>query len=48
MSETCSFCRWWEPFSEVCFNGDSEHCADFVEPEEGCGKFENAKKESAK
>lgn len=32
--KTCKSCRWWEPFQGVCFNGDSEHCADFVD--NGC------------
>ena len=25
----CETCRWWESLCGVCFNGDSEHCADF-------------------
>lgn len=32
--KTCKTCLWWEPFQGVCFNGDSEHCADFVD--NGC------------
>lgn len=37
--ETCENCRWWEPFNEVCFNGASEHCADFWS--DGCEEFED-------
>ena len=36
MTKTCSSCRWWEDLNGVCFNGDSEYCADFTEPEDGC------------
>ena len=40
MTKTCSTCRWWEDFNGVCFNGDSEYCADFTEPEDGCERWE--------
>lgn len=33
---TCSTCRWYEDYQGVCFNGDSEFCADFTDPEDGC------------
>lgn len=38
MSDTCKGCKWWEPFNWVCCNGDSHHCADFVNC--GCKYFE--------
>ena len=38
MSDTCKGCKWWEPFNWVCCNGDSPHCADFVNC--GCKYFE--------
>lgn len=30
----CDLCKYWESFQGVCFNGDSPHCADFVN--DGC------------
>ena len=32
--------RWYEDFNGVCCNGDSEHRADFTEPEDGCECWE--------
>lgn len=26
----CKDCKWHDEFTYVCFNGDSKHCADFV------------------
>lgn len=40
MSKTCGTCRWYEDFQGVCCNGDSEFCADFTEPEDGCECWE--------
>ena len=37
-SKNCESCRWWEPFQGVCFNGESEHCADFWD--DGCELWE--------
>lgn len=37
---TCATCDWYEDFQGVCFNGDSEHRADFTEPEDGCECWE--------
>lgn len=36
----CSTCKWYEDFQGVCFNGDSERCADFTDPEDGCKEWE--------
>lgn len=38
---TCDSCKWWEPWIEVCFNGESPYCADFVNC--GCEKYEEDK-----
>ena len=40
MPNTCSTCNCWESFNGVCCNGDSEFCADFTEPEDGCEYWE--------
>lgn len=40
MTNTCSSCRWYEDFNGVCFNGDSEFCADFTESEDCCECWE--------
>lgn len=37
---TCGNCKWYEPFCGVCCNGDSEHRADFMDAESGCGEWE--------
>lgn len=36
----CGFCDYWEPFQGVCFNGDSEYCADFTYSNDGCDCME--------
>ena len=38
MSEHCEGCVWWDDFTWACCNGDSPHCADFVNC--GCEFFE--------
>ena len=40
VTNICSTCRWYEDFNGVCCNGDSEHRADFTEPEDGCERWE--------
>lgn len=42
-SRSCSSCNWYEDFSGVCFNGDSENAADFMDPEACCGEWEEKK-----
>ena len=32
----CGTCGYWENFQGVCFNGDSEHCADFTNWDNSC------------
>lgn len=36
----CSNCKWYETFNGVCFNGDSEHCADYVDADDECPLWE--------
>ena len=36
----CASCRWYAPEPSVCCNGDSEHCADFVDEGDGCPDWE--------
>lgn len=38
--KTCSTCCWYGAFSWVCFNGMSEHRADFTDPEDSCQWWE--------
>ena len=40
MDRTCSTCRWYEDYQGVCFNGDSEYCADFIDPGDVCECWE--------
>jgi len=40
MTNCCATCRWYEDFQGVCFNGDSEYCADFIDPEDVCECWE--------
>lgn len=37
---SCGSCRWHDAFSWVCFNGRSEHRADFTDPEDSCKEWE--------
>ena len=37
---SCCSCRWHDAFSWVCFNGQSEHRADFTDPEDSCKEWE--------
>lgn len=32
----CKTCKWWEPFSGACTNGDSKFRADFMDRDEAC------------
>lgn len=49
MNKTCTTCKYYsDPFVSVCCNGDSEHCADFVEEEDGCEKWEGVDGETTK
>lgn len=36
----CFTCAWHDNFSWVCFNGNSEHRADFTDPEDSCPVWE--------
>lgn len=35
----CSTCDWYETFSGICSKGNSEHCADFCDPDDTCNKW---------
>lgn len=37
----CKTCKKHDDFTWVCFNGDSEHCADFTEPDCVCEFWED-------
>lgn len=37
---SCGSCRWHDAFSWACFNGLSEHRADFTDPEDSCKEWE--------
>lgn len=43
MNQTCKSCKWYAEFEGVCCNGDSEHCADFIDADKSCGEWEIAK-----
>ena len=36
---TCSDCCWYEGYSWICYNGQSEHSLDFTDPEDTCPKW---------
>ena len=40
MKKCCGTCKWHDDFSWACFNGDSENCADFTDPEDSCECWE--------
>lgn len=40
MKKYCSTCKWYETFNGVCFNGDSEHRADFTCLDDTCEEWE--------
>ena len=37
--KTCAACKWYDKFSGVCVNSDSEHCADFQDEDGSCKCF---------
>ncbi len=42
-NKCCVGCKWHEEWTWACFNGDSPHCADFVNC--GCPLYEEKEKE---
>ena len=40
MKQSCKICRWWEPFSGACCNGNSENRADFMNGDDTCDQWE--------
>ncbi len=44
--KNCYICKWYYDWFGVCFNGDSEYCADCPPyPERGCGCFKRKTEE---
>lgn len=44
---SCGFCKWYAEPEGVCVNALSEHVADFVWDERGCGEWEKKDEASA-
>lgn len=44
--ENCSTCAWHDSFLWVCFNGLSEHRADYTDPENTCKEWKERKDEN--
>ena len=40
MEKRYEICRWYEDYNGVCCNGDSEYCADFMDDNDTCEKWE--------
>lgn len=40
MTKCCATCRWYASFEGVCCNGDSLHCADFIDADKVCEEWE--------
>lgn len=45
--QKCSTCFWHEDFTGVCFNGESEHCADFTDDDDGCDVYKKKSNEES-
>lgn len=41
----CGTCGTYEDFQGVCFNGDSEHCADFTNANDTCEHWTHRKEQ---
>ena len=39
----CGTCEWYDEWIGVCFNGESEHKADFLDKDKSCEKWEEKK-----
>lgn len=44
--EKCNNCKWYEADDYVCVNAESDHCADFVMPNEICMEWEQKEDET--
>lgn len=40
MANCCATCAWYEDYQGVCFNGNSPHCADFIDADKVCEEWE--------
>ena len=38
----CSTCKWYENYSGVCLNGESENVADFMTLSDTCDEWEDS------
>ena len=38
--QCCETCRYWEPFTGACCNGDSPNRADFTDDDDACEEWE--------
>jgi len=47
MAMMCEDCEWYAEYEGVCCNADSKHCADYIDGDRYCEKFE-AKSERMK
>lgn len=43
-NRTCASCKWYAMFEGVCCNGESEHCADFVDSDNTCEHWEEGQR----
>lgn len=43
----CRTCDFWEEWNGVCFNGNSQYCADFTEPDGSCPEHQERKDEES-
>lgn len=40
MEKQCGNCKWFDDFEGLCFNYESENCADFVSKNDSCAFWE--------
>lgn len=40
-TKICSNCKWYENYAGVCFNGISDHVADFIDADGHCEEWEH-------
>lgn len=41
MEKLCGFCIYHDEFTWVCFNGNSQYCADYIAPDRTCRFWES-------
>lgn len=40
MDRECGFCKWWDGFTWICCNGESEECDVETWPDQSCPQWE--------